>query len=86
MVIDVVMPAIEMAQETGKLIKWLKTEGEYVRKGEPLMEIETDKAVIEFESPDSGILSDIKAKPGDDVPVGPAMRADAMLDKGDLDG
>ena len=51
MAISVVMPALEMAQETGKLISWLKKEGESVAKGEPLLEIETDKAVMEIESP-----------------------------------
>jgi pyruvate/2-oxoglutarate dehydrogenase complex dihydrolipoamide acyltransferase (E2) component len=43
MAISVVMPALEMAQETGKVISWLKKEGEPVSKGEPLLEIETDK-------------------------------------------
>src|SRR5207248_1478706 len=47
MAISVVMPALEMAQETGKLLAWRKKEGESVRKGEPLLEIETDKAVVE---------------------------------------
>src|SRR5437773_193791 len=41
MAISVIMPALEMAQETGKLISWLKKEGESVAKGEPLLEIET---------------------------------------------
>ena len=67
---EIVMPALEMAQETGVLIRWLKAEGELVRKGEPLMEIETDKAASEFESPDTGILSNITAQPGDRIPVG----------------
>ncbi len=70
MAISVVMPALEMAQETGKLISWLKKEGETVAKGEPLLEVETDKAVMEIESPGDGILSAIKAQPGTDVIVG----------------
>lgn len=70
MAISVVMPALEMAQETGKLISWLKKEGDSISKGEPLLEIETDKAVMEIESPGNGILAGVKAKPGDDVPVG----------------
>ena len=70
MAISVVMPALEMAQETGKLISWLKKEGEIVAKGEPLLEIETDKAVMEIESPGDGILAGVKAAPGDEVPVG----------------
>src|SRR5882672_3482752 len=70
MAISVVMPALEMAQETGKLISWLKKEGDAVAKGEPLLEIETDKAVMEIESPGDGVLAGVKAQPGADVPVG----------------
>jgi len=70
MAISVVMPALEMAQETGKLISWLKKEGDSVAKGEPLLEIETDKAVMEIESPADGVLAGVKAQPGADVPVG----------------
>ncbi len=70
MAISVVMPALEMAQETGKLISWLKKEGESVAKGEPLLEIETDKAVIEIESPGDGVLASVKIQAGAEVPVG----------------
>ena len=70
MAISVVMPALEMAQETGKLISWLKKEGESVAKGELLLEIETDKAVMEIESPADGVLAGIKAQAGAEVPVG----------------
>jgi pyruvate dehydrogenase E2 component (dihydrolipoamide acetyltransferase) len=70
MAISVVMPALEMAQETGKLISWLKKEGEPVVKGEPLLEIETDKAVMEIESPGDGVLAGIKVQAGAEVPVG----------------
>lgn len=70
MAISVVMPALEMAQETGKLVAWRKKEGDSVSKGEPLLEIETDKAVMEIESPGDGILAGIKAQAGAEVPVG----------------
>lgn len=70
MAISVVMPALEMAQETGKLISWLKKEGQIVAKGEPLLEIETDKAVMEIESPGDGVLAGIKVQAGAEVPVG----------------
>src|SRR5688500_7903430 len=68
--ISVVMPALEMAQETGKLVAWLKQEGEQVRKGEMLLEVETDKAVVEIEATGDGILGGVTAKPGDVVQVG----------------
>jgi len=70
MAISIVMPALEMAQETGKLVSWIKPEGATVAKGELILEIETDKAVMEIESPGAGVLAGIKAKPGDVVPVG----------------
>src|SRR6202041_365833 len=70
MAFSVVMPALEMAQETGKLLAWRKKEGDHVRKGEPLLEIETDKAVVELEAPADGILGGIKAEAGADIPVG----------------
>src|SRR5580704_7510504 len=70
MAISVVMPALEMAQETGKLLAWRKQEGEQVTKGEPLLEIETDKAVVEVEAPGDGVLAAITAKVGDEIPVG----------------
>ena len=70
MAFSVVMPALEMAQETGKLIAWRKKEGDRVTKGEPLLEIETDKAVMEVEAPADGILAGITASEGTDIPVG----------------
>ena len=70
MAISVVMPALEMAQETGKLLAWRKKEGEAVKKGEPLLEIETDKAVVEIEAPGDGILVGITAQEGAVIPVG----------------
>jgi pyruvate dehydrogenase E2 component (dihydrolipoamide acetyltransferase) len=70
MAFSVVMPALEMAQETGKLIAWRKKEGDRVTKGEPLLEIETDKAVVEVEAPADGVLAGITASEGSDIPVG----------------
>ena len=70
MAVSVVMPALEMAQETGKVVSWRKREGERVAKGEPLLEVETDKAVVEVESPGDGILSAVSAGEGAVIPVG----------------
>ncbi len=73
MATNVIMPALEMAQETGKILRWLKAEGAVVKKGEPIMEIETDKVTVEIEAPASGILTDISAREGESVPVGQAI-------------
>src|ERR1700723_3271239 len=70
MAFSVVMPALEMAQETGKLIAWRKKEGDRVTRGEPLLEIETDKAVMEVEATADGILAGITGQVGADIPVG----------------
>ena len=70
MATDVIMPALGVAQQTGILLKWLKAEGQSVSKGEPLMEVETDKATVEIEAAASGILANITARAGDEVPVG----------------
>jgi pyruvate dehydrogenase E2 component (dihydrolipoamide acetyltransferase) len=70
---EVIMPALGMAQETGKLLRWMKREGEQVVKGEALMEIETDKVTVEIEAPADGTLAGVSAAEGDDVPVGRAI-------------
>jgi len=70
MATSVVMPALEMAQETGKIVSWLKKEGETVSKGDLLLEVETDKAVVEVEATADGVLAGVKSHEGDVVPVG----------------
>ena len=58
---DVIMPALGVAQETGKVLRWLKDEGDQVDQGAPIMEIETDKVTVEVEAPASGTLADAVA-------------------------
>jgi len=70
---EVIMPALGMAQETGKLVRWIKNEGDTVTKGEPLMEIETDKVTVEIEAPADGVLGGVSAAAGEDIPVGRAV-------------
>lgn len=66
----VFMPKFEMTQETGTIVAWLKDEGEQVEKGEPLLEVETDKATLEVESPATGILAAVSGEPGQVIPIG----------------
>lgn len=70
MATEVIMPALGMAQETGKLLTWLKEPGDAVQAGEILFEVETDKSVAEVEAQADGFLTDVTASPGQDVPVG----------------
>ncbi len=69
MATEVIMPKVDMVMETGTFVEWLKQEGEHVNKGEPLFVIDTDKAAIEMESPADGILSGVRAKCNDVIPV-----------------
>jgi pyruvate dehydrogenase E2 component (dihydrolipoamide acetyltransferase) len=68
--VDVIMPALGMAQETGKVVRWLKADGDAVSKGEPLVEVETDKVTVEIEAPGDGTLAAVSAVAGSEVPVG----------------
>ena len=70
---DVIMPALGMAQDTGKIVAWLKQPGDPVKTGEAIMEVETDKATMEVEAQADGFLTGIRARAGDDVPVGQAV-------------
>ncbi len=67
---DVIMPALGMAQKTGSIVRWRKLPGEAVKAGDVLMEVETDKAVMEVEADVDGVLIDVTAAPGEEIPVG----------------
>jgi len=67
---SVQMPRLSDSMETGKILRWLKKEGEDVKKGEPLVEIESDKANIEVEAYASGKLRKILVPEGESAPIG----------------
>ncbi len=69
MAVEIIMPKVDMVMDEGTFVEWLKGEGEAVLKGEPLFVVLTDKAAIEVEAPESGILGGLIAKPDDVVPV-----------------
>lgn len=69
MPIDVIMPKVDMVMESGTIARWHKAEGEAVRAGEPIFDLETDKATMEVEAPASGTLMRITAPNGATVPV-----------------
>lgn len=70
MAIEMIMPKVDMDQETGTVVEWIKTEGQQVKEGETILVIETDKIAIDVESPGTGILGGISAHPGDVIPIG----------------
>ena len=84
------MPAFGTIQTHGVLLKWLKRERDAVAKGEPLMEVETDKATVEVEAPAAGIIGSIAAREGQAVAVGKLIGwivdpGEAIPDKDDRD-
>ncbi len=69
MATEVIMPKVDMVMETGTFVEWLIKEGGHVNKGDALFVITTDKAAIEVESPEDGILAGVNAKADDVIPV-----------------
>jgi len=69
MTAQVIMPVLGISQDFGKILQWYKKPGEDVQKGEPLLEVETDKTVVDIEAPASGKLARIDFPAGSDVPV-----------------
>ncbi len=67
---DVVMPRLSDSMEEGTILKWLVEEGGEVKRGEPLVEIETDKANMTYESDTDGTLIEFVAQEGDTLPIG----------------
>lgn len=69
MAIQILMPKLSFIVTQGTILRWLKAPGEEVRKGEPLLVVESEKATVEVESPGTGILGPELAPPGTTVPV-----------------
>jgi len=67
------MPKVSEVMEGGTIVSWLKKEGEWINKGEPIVEIEVEKAVIELESEEEGYLKKILVKEGETVPIGTVL-------------
>ncbi len=77
----VVMPKLSEAMETGKVIKWLKKEGDRIQGGDILAEIETDKADVEMEAFGGGVLRKVLVQAGGQVPVGSLIAVIAEPDE-----
>lgn len=69
MPVDVIMPRLGLTMEEGIVVQWLAAEGDPVEKGQALLEIETDKVVIEVDAPASGILGKVLVTEGQQVPI-----------------
>lgn len=67
---EITMPQLSDTMTEGTLVKWLVKEGDAVKSGQIVAEVETDKATMEMESFESGTLAQIVVKEGEKVPVG----------------
>lgn len=76
MAIEIVMPKLSDTMEEGKLLKWLKNVGDKIEIGDIIAEVETDKADMEMEALDAGVLAEIRVREGESVPIGAVI---AML-------
>ena len=74
------MPKLGPSMEEGMLVKWHKAEGESVRAGEPLFDVETDKTIVEVEAEASGTLRKVLVRDGEKIPVGTVL---ALIGRGD---
>jgi pyruvate dehydrogenase E2 component (dihydrolipoamide acetyltransferase) len=68
--VDVVMPRLSDSMEEGTILRWIKGVGDEVKRGDELVEIETDKANMTYEATDEGVLLEIVAEEGDTLPIG----------------
>ncbi|HXM54731.1 MAG TPA: 2-oxo acid dehydrogenase subunit E2 [Candidatus Dormibacteraeota bacterium] len=73
MAVEVVMPALATGRSRARLVRWLKREGDVVSRGEPLLEVETEKAVVEVESPGTGVLSGVRVREGEEAAAGSVL-------------
>ncbi len=70
MATDVVMPRLSDSMEEGTILKWLKQPGDEVARGEALVEVETDKANMTYESDTDGTMTELVAQEGDTLAIG----------------
>lgn len=70
MAYEIIMPQLTDTMETGKIVRWLKKEGDFVEINEPIVEIESDKAIMEVPSLREGYITKIFAEEGSEIPVG----------------
>jgi len=81
LVTSIVMPRLSLTMKAGTVVQWFKSEGETVQKGEPIVEVLSEKVTYDVEAPESGILRRILAVEGTDVPVAQAMGIIAAPDE-----
>ena len=83
---DVTMPRLSDSMEEGTVLKWLVDEGGEVKRGEPLVEIETDKANMTYDADTDGVLVEIVAQEGDTLEIASVLSLVLSVDHRPVDG
>ncbi|MCX8186480.1 MAG: lipoyl domain-containing protein [Sulfolobales archaeon] len=71
--VEVIMPRMDPEMREGRIVEWLKNEGDEVKEGDVIARVEAEKVVFDLEAPKSGIIKKILANVGDVIPVGKAV-------------
>jgi len=80
MITRILMPPLSETMIDGLIVRWYKQEGDAVDEGEPLVDVDTDKATVEVSAPAAGILRRILVPAGDTVPIGALLAVIAGAD------
>lgn len=78
MEVEIVMPRLGQEMTKGTMVEWYKKEGDEVEEGEPLFQVDTEKATMDVEAEVSGVLKQILVKEDEEVPVGQVV---AIMEK-----
>ena len=70
MALEIVMPRLSDSMEEGTIVQWLVRAGDHVDEGQPLVEVETDKASVVYEAQTAGLVLELRAAEGESVRVG----------------
>jgi hypothetical protein len=79
MAVDIILPMLGETMDEATIVKWLVDVGQAVQKGEPIYQVETDKAILEVDAPADGVLSQVFYEAGCKVPVPPMRKLTSHL-------
>lgn len=79
--LEVILPKVDMDMQSGIIAKWNVVEGDFVKQGDILFEMETGKSMMEVEAPGTGVIRDLAQNTGEEVPIGTTVAWIDTVDK-----
>ena len=79
--VEVILPKVDMDMQSGIIAKWNVVEGDFVKQGDILFEMETGKSMMEVEAPGTGVIRDLAQITGEEVPIGTTVAWIDTVDK-----